>query len=324
MKYTLENFSNILFNGFEIKLPDETLNIISDIAQHVGSPSYIKTPVFNKREVIPGKNNQQMGSGDSAYKKKRRNKNNDHVNDEDWETIRNFQATKIEQKVGIDSKIVIIRSLINKITDKTYVELSNKIIETLDELIQDETCEEEMMKVGNSIFDIASNNRFYSKLYADLYAVLIHRYEIIKIVFEKSFNTFLELFQNIEYVNPDEDYNKFIKINAENEKRKSLSSFFVNLMLNGIITKEKIIEITTDLMSQVLKLIKEENKKSVVDEITENISLLYNKDLFDVEKVRVNDELFTDIINRLSLCKVKTYPSLSNKSIFKYMDLNEM
>ena len=75
-------------------------------------------------------------------------------------------------------------------------------------------------------------------------------------------------------------------------------------------------------MSEVLKLMKEENKKSVVDEITENISLLYNKDLF--ENVNVHEELFMDIINRLSLCKVKTYPSLSNKSIFKYMDLNEM
>ena len=322
MKYTLENFSTILFNGFEIKLPDETLHIISDIAQHVGSPSYIKTPVFNKREIIPGKNNQSNSSVDGSYKKRRRNKNNDNVNDEDWESIRNFQSTKIEQKVGIDSKIVIIRSLINKITDKTYVELSNKIVETLDELIVDETCQEEMMKVGISIFDIASNNRFYSKLYADLYAVLIHRYEIINIVFEKSFKTFLELFQNIEHVNPEEDYNKFIKVNGENEKRKSLSSFFVNLMLNGIITKEKIIEITSDLMSDVLTLMKEENKKSVVDEMTENISLLYNKELF--ENVRINDELFTDIINRLSLCKVKTYPSLSNKSIFKYMDLNEM
>jgi hypothetical protein len=322
MKYTLENFSNILFNGFEIKLPDETLNIISDIAQHVGSPSYIKTPVFNKREVGPAKTTQQMSSDGAGYKKKRRNKNSENMNDDDWESIRNFQATKIEQKVGIDSKIVIIRSLINKITDKTYADLSNKIIETLDELIQDDTSEYEMMKVGNSIFDIASNNRFYSKLYADLYAVLINRYEIIKTVFEKSFNTFLELFQNIEHVNPEEDYNKFVKINEENEKRKALSSFFVNLMSNGIITKEKIIEITCDLMDKVLNLIKEENKKSVVDEITENISLLYNKDIF--EKVRVNDELFVDIINKLSLCKVKTYPSLSNKSIFKYMDLNEL
>ena len=322
MKYTLENFSNILFNGFEIKLPDETLNIISDIAQHVGSPSYIKTPLFNKREVGPAKTTQQMSSDGAGYKKKRRNKNSENMNDDDWESIRNFQATKIEQKVGIDSKIVIIRSLINKITDKTYADLSNKIIETLDELIQDDTSEYEMMKVGNSIFDIASNNRFYSKLYADLYAVLINRYEIIKTVFEKSFNTFLELFQNIEHVNPEEDYNKFVKINEENEKRKALSSFFVNLMSNGIITKEKIIEITCDLMDKVLNLIKEENKKSVVDEITENISLLYNKDIF--EKVRVNDELFVDIINKLSLCKVKTYPSLSNKSIFKYMDLNEL
>jgi hypothetical protein len=324
MRYILEDFSNILFNGFEIKLPDETLNIISEIAQHVGSPSYIKTPIFNKRDPLTnmaGKSNHHSTNGD-VYKKKKKNKNTENISDEDWETLRNFQATKMEQKVGIDSKIVIIRSLINKITDKTYVDLSDKMIEVLDELLQDGTNEEEMMKVGNSIFDIASNNRFYSKIYADLYAKLINRYEIIKIVFEKSFNTFLELFENIQHINPEEDYNKFIQINSENEKRKSLSSFFVNLMLNGIITKEKIIELTCRLLSEVLKLIKEENKKSVVDEITENISLLYNKDIF--EKVRVNDELFVDIINKLSLCKVKTYPSLSNKSIFKYMDLNEL
>jgi hypothetical protein len=37
-----------------------------------------------------------------VYKKKRRNKNNENINDENWESISNFQATKIEQKVGID------------------------------------------------------------------------------------------------------------------------------------------------------------------------------------------------------------------------------
>jgi len=315
MKYTLQDFSNIVFNGFDFTLPDETLNIISEIAQHVGSPSYIKTPIFNKKE-----NKTNMNA--DVYKKRKRYKNNDGVNDEDWDNIRNFQATKIEQKVGIDSKIVIIRSLINKITDKTYDELLSKIMEVLDELIKEETSEEEMMKVGNSIFDIASNNRFYSKIYADLYSKLINNYDIIKIIFEKSFNTFLELFTNIEHVNPEEDYNKFIKINEDNEKRKSLSTFFVNLMLNGIISKEKIIELTCNLMSNVLILIHEQNKKNEVDEITENILILYDKNIFD--NISVGNELFYDIIERLSLCKVKTFPSLSNKSIFKYMDMIEM
>jgi hypothetical protein len=81
-------------------------------------------------------------------------------------------------------------------------------------------------------------------------------------------------------------------------------------------------------MKQVINLIKENNKKNEVDEITENIAILYNKTIFekcssDVDQ-KIENELFIDIIHRLSLCKVKTYPSLSNKSIFKYMDMIDM
>ena len=48
--YTLEKINEILYQGFEYKLPDETLGLISKIASEVGSPDYIKTPVFEKRE----------------------------------------------------------------------------------------------------------------------------------------------------------------------------------------------------------------------------------------------------------------------------------
>jgi len=48
--YTLNDINNILFQGFDFKLPDETLKIISELALQVGSPDYVKTPVFQKRE----------------------------------------------------------------------------------------------------------------------------------------------------------------------------------------------------------------------------------------------------------------------------------
>ena len=81
-------------------------------------------------------------------------------------------------------------------------------------------------------------------------------------------------------------------------------------------------------MSSYVTLIKENNKKNEVDEITENIAILYNKSIFencskDIEQ-KIDGELFIDIVHRLSLCKVKTFPSLSNKSIFKYMDMIDM
>ena len=50
MRYNLTDFHNITFNGFDIKLPEESLSIISEIAQQVGSPTYIRTPIFAKKE----------------------------------------------------------------------------------------------------------------------------------------------------------------------------------------------------------------------------------------------------------------------------------
>lgn len=332
MRYNLTDFHNITFNGFEIKLPEDTLSIISEIAQQVGSPTYIRTPTFAKKENVASSSIKYGSSGftgpDSGFKRRKRNKNVESVNDEDWETIRSFQATKIEQKIGIDSKIDLLRTCLNKLTDKNYDELIEKIVDNFEELVKNDTSDEDMLKVGNSIFDIASNNRFFSKMYADLYALLIKKFEIMKVIFENSLDTFLELFKTIEYVESEQDYDRFCKINKDNEKRKALSLFFVNLCTNKIISEEKIVVIACDLMKQVINLIKENNKKNEVDEITENIAILYNKTIFekcssDVDQ-KIENELFIDIIHRLSLCKVKTYPSLSNKSIFKYMDMIDM
>lgn len=49
MKYTLENFNNIQLNGFKFDFPDDTLKLISELALEVGSPNYVKTPTFQKK-----------------------------------------------------------------------------------------------------------------------------------------------------------------------------------------------------------------------------------------------------------------------------------
>lgn len=47
--YTLKDFTNITFDGFDFTLPEATLALISELSLEVGSPSYIKTPVFQKK-----------------------------------------------------------------------------------------------------------------------------------------------------------------------------------------------------------------------------------------------------------------------------------
>jgi hypothetical protein len=322
MKYTLQDFTNITFEGFNFTLPEETIKIISELSLQVGSPSYVKTPVFTKRENPLKVSQTSLNSGLNSKKKKGRNM---EINDEDWESLRTFQATKFDQNVGIDAHIDSIRSYLNKMSDKNYIDYRNKIIDVIEIIISENHNSDEFMRVGTNIFEIASNNRFYSKIYADLYCELITKYEPMKNVFENSFNKFTDLFNVIEYVDPLADYDKFCKINKDNEKRKALSSFFVNLTINGIINKSQIVTLIISLLSQVYSFISQENKKNEVDELTENIILLYKKEVISAnEKQLIEGMTIIELITKLAQCKVKSYPSLSNKSIFKYMDVIEI
>ena len=325
LRYNLKDFIEITFNGFEISLPQETLDIITELSQEVGSPTYVKTPIFQKKE-----HHLKMPS-DSDYgehkKKHRRAKATEIVNDDDWETIRTFQTTKIEQKTGVDAHIDTLRFWLNKISDKTFIDTSDKILGILNELVQENTSEADMLRVGNAIFEIASNNRLFSKLYADLYCMLIKQYDIMNVVFHKNLATFMELFTCIEYVDPEKDYDSFCRINSNNERRKALSLFFVNLTTNNIISETKLLGMVCGLLSSLLAFISEDNRKNEVDEITENICILYsyNKLMFDsYAEYLFNGQTFFDVIHMLANSKAKTYPSLSSKSIFKFMDLIEM
>ena len=330
-RYTIKDFNNIIFNGFEYSLPEETIALISSLSLEVGSTSYIKTDVFQKREN-PLKSTSIPGIGTAAvnanFKKKRGNKNMEVLNDNDWETLRTFQPTKIEQKEGFDAEIDLIRSHLNKISDKSYADITSKIIEMLHKILEDKsTTHEDIIRVGTMIFDIASTNRFFSKLYADLYSDLINKYSIMKDIFEQFFSSFMELFNTIQYVDADKDYDQFCKNNKDNEKRKALSAFFINLMKNNIITEDQIKSLICNLTRQLLVCIHEDNKKNIVDEITENVAILYNKTLFDNctdEKYLIDGLPIIETITKLANSKVKTYSSLSNKSIFKFMDMIDM
>ena len=343
-RYSLNDFNNLLFTGFNYEIPSETIRIISELSLEVGSPDYVKTPIFQKREnpmKTETNNDDTSASGGGAsggasgggadgdgnrgggFKKRKGNKGME-INDGDWESIRSFQTTKMEERDGIDGEIDIIRSYLNKISDKNYNDFRDKIINAIDNVINGTP--ENIRLVSTSIFDIASTNRFYSKLYADLYTEIIKKYDVMKGSFEESLSRFSELFNCIEYIDPKVDYDKFCKINKDNEKRKALGAFFINLSINGIIPTLTIINITRTLLSQIHMYISEENKKNEVDELTENVALFYKKDFYerDIAYELIEGYTITEIIEKISHSKVKDFKSLTNKTIFKFMDMIDM
>ena len=308
--YHLEDFNTLMFNGFNFELDESTIQIISRIAKQVGSPDYVKTPVFKKKEVVPRFANMNSVSNVNASSPNQRKPL--------------YQPTKLENKTGIDVQIDVIRSFLNKITDKNYVDMRAKITDTIDKLVVEHTSDVDMTRVSLIIFEIASTNRFFSKMYADLYSDLIAKYPVMAVAFEDSIGAFIGLFDKIEYVDPATDYDMFCKINKDNEKRKALSAFFMNLMMNGIIDEKRIVDITRNLVNQLYQFISEDNKKNEVDELTENIAILYKPSLYTIEYEQVDGMSICQVITKLSSCKVKDYKSLTNKTIFKFMDLVDM
>lgn len=326
MKYNLQDFTNISFAGFDFVVPENTMALISTLSIEVGSPTYIKTPIFQKRDINDNVNSFTSSTSikPSLNKKRRGNKGMEITTDE-WESIRTFQTTKIEQKTGIDGKIDQFRLMLNKLTDKTFLDIREKVIVIMNELVESDVSEEDLTKIGTTIFEFASTNKFYSKIYAELYAILISNYEFLRPVFDKNFNSYLDIFDHVEYVDPDKNYDRFCEINKLNEKRKAVSMFFVNLSLTKIIPKESIMDILCKLLKMVWQYVNEDNKKNEVDELTENIAIFLNKEIINTTTHLLDsDKTIKETIRYFADSKSKDFKSLSNKAIFKYMDLIDM
>jgi hypothetical protein len=206
-QYTLQDFNDIISAGFSYDFKDSNvIELISSLANKVGAPTYIKTPVFPKRDkpviggsAIVGPNSSQDFSNTATATANRRPRNNkpSQITDDDWNMIRTFQKTEMKKTEGIEKRIDTIRSLLNKLTDSTYNAVEAEILAEVKDIIHsdDGGINEEnitnITKIAHSIFNTASTNTFYSALYSKLFKQLVNCHEIFSKVFEKSFSEFV-------------------------------------------------------------------------------------------------------------------------------------
>jgi hypothetical protein len=309
-RYSLKHFPNQ--NQFDINnyLNDETINMINKLAALVGAPTYRKTPVFNKQRGQRPSRTRHVISG------------------EDWAEIRNFKVTQLEKKEeGVDKDIDELRGILNKLTSKNYDTMKENIIQTLTTMFEKNCNEEDLEKIGESIFEIGSVNKFWSALYAKLYKAILDNFPLMKIICERNFKNFSSLFKEIRFISAEEDYDEFCRINKENEKRRGIASFFVHLMNNDVISQIEIYDLIYNLKEKMIDLIEDDDNKNEVEEFAENIVILIDggKDILKNSEERDGFdwrecvEFIEDMVNM----KVSEYPSLSNKVVFKFLDLEE-
>ena len=312
--YSISDFETITWNGFECELPQQTIDLISRIADQVGAPSYVKTPVFPKRDK----------PDEATTVRKKPRATSTEITEDDWESIRSFQATELKKRQGIDAHLDGIRSDLNKITDKTYEEVFAALCARIDELM-DEPDTTHLLTVGAAIFNTASSNHFFSAVYARLFRQLLHKYDaVFKHVFQSNFDQFMALFKTIEHADAKKDYTRFCEVNKTNDKRRAMSLFIINLMKEGVVTTFQVLDIVQQLQSLIRENMRQPDRTNEVEELTENLFVIL-KDAHPFLRVGHADEwttIATDV-ECISLLKPKNvkYPSATNKTIFKHMDI---
>jgi hypothetical protein len=380
-RYDLPDYAAFMNMGFDFKLPDDVIKSVSGLADLVGAPTYIKTPVFPVRDPSEFRSGSQhnTGGGSGGYHVAGSSANtfqsrfgngggggssaadpshgfgntitrhsassrNQQIPSNEWDTILLFQKTELRKKEGIELSIDNIRSFLNKLTDKTYDTMLTNILKEISSLFEacmNDTSEEHntetvINRVASSIFATASSNSFYSEIYARLFQDLMAKehepghaqYAVFRNVFEQNLESFMSLFDSIEYCDPKKNYDKFCDINKANEKRKAMSLFIVNLMKIGIVEKSQVLALMKQIQELMYSNIRQEGKTNEADELAENLFIMVKHGHATLKDPTTNDAetiaLFTtrvEQITEVSKMKIKSKPSITNKTIFKHLDM---
>lgn len=322
MRYTSQDYSDIIFNGYDYSLPEGVKEIIQVLSSEYAS--------FTSNESQTRDNSTDNRTKKSGYfSKKQRSLSKNEKLDETWETQKAFKATIIEKKEGILKSINDVRVCLNKISNKNYQIQRDIIIEYIENIINNKSddsdseninTDNDVVSIANSIFDIASTNKFYSELYATLYKELIEKFPVFSNNIDKIIEQYKDSIHSIKFIDPNQDYDNFCENNKLNDKRKAFSTFIIHLMKKEILSNLTISNLILYLEQLLTKNIDVENMIYEVEEITENLFILITMSIPELK----SDPSWEEIVSNIKLYsqfKAKEHLSISSRAIFKYMDI---
>lgn len=209
--YQLHQFQTIKDDGFECTISEDVMEKIRKIAAQVGSPNYIKTPVFHRKSKLGGggvgtaaagftekeggewkriggdakgghPSHEGGGGGAAATAAHRRRGGGGGKSRElssmEWENMRNGEGIKIVEVPkhlrgveGIEKEIRELRGFLNKLTDKTYDDTYSAIITKMDTLVDNEKVNDDDL---TKVCESIFETASGNQFYSNLYAGLYH------------------------------------------------------------------------------------------------------------------------------------------------------
>ena len=287
--YSESDFNNIKNRMTEFNLSDDTKNIILEIMDKVGSPNYIKTPNFQKKN------------------KKRDNCSVD------------FKKTVVNNSKGVDVLFNQLRINLNKITSKTYSKIKDDILINIKEILHDSN--EEYKERITQQFIAACSSQFICELTVKLFVCVINEFNLRNILIME-LDERMCFFNNIKWFDPNTEYDKFCEQNKKNEETRGFCLFIMTLVKFEILEIDYICNLLIEIFKLFDELLNLENNKEIVQELSEQIYIIISNGNEYLKKCDCW-YIIENRIHQITKMKNNTYKSISNKTIFKFMDLDE-
>jgi hypothetical protein len=292
------------FNARSFALTSTLCESVKSILDDLDSKIVIPDEESDSRQLFRVNSDRKLrrvnssGSNRGGSKPYHRNSSSQYqtTDNGNWEGSRDFKATKMEKKEGVDKSISDMRGHLN-------------IIENTDE--------NDVQKLLKSMFTIMSSNIGLSLIYADLFVELVGVNEYFGNLVDEFVETYRMSVREIHYIDPEVDYDGFCDYNKLNDMRKCYAAFVINLMKRDMISSDTVLAIIQEFVKQYID---EEGRENDVEEITENIVILYNGSKSLMEDSSVWKEVIQPNIQYFMGLKVKEHISFTSRAKFKYMD----
>lgn len=268
------------------------------------------------------KNNRKIGGGSN-------NNRNGGGGGNEWKIKSGFALTKFAALDNSQQLIGDIRTDMNKLSEKNLAAkletLKKHVNEIMDSSDSDNDSENETQPPTNKISKImdviyaSSVNNKLPLLYSRAYETVHEMYpEEVNAFIEDKLKKHADSMENIIDVS-EKDYDKFCEFNLENNIRKNFTTLLCEIAKQGkisIVSVERMTGMLSNLLEQVLAKIDNKIKQKEVEEITENLVIIFTSLGKLIEK-----EKYLPSIQTIVGYKSGEKPGLSSRTKFKYMDL---
>ena len=243
------------------------------------------------------------------------------VDEEDWEAVRAFKSTKLATKTGVDKRINDIRVLMNKMSPTNASTMETNIMQHLTEYnASDEKTEEADMKLVSAMLQVCISNKFYDDLFTKFYKKLVDAHPMFRDGLS-TLVTDIKATELIPYVDADIDYDAYCAYNKVVDARKSKSTFVINMMKQGVVGEEVVLDVLQWYLDLIMKHIVLEGHAKEIEELAENVFVFVSKCDGAFSHTDTWNNYIMPTIQQLGCANNKQYPSISNRIIFKFKDV---